>query len=579
LEAFMVDAATLRNLMAFVGQTTVIIAAALVLLRLLRIESPSIRYGALRALVVICLLLPFVQPRDAVRAGPPDAGDAPVLSSGIAAPAGTGGPAATRGESTVPWATMAFVVLLTGGLLRAGWTTLGLLRLRGLRHTGESVTDLPDGELLAWIATRATVRYVKGLGQPVTFGLRRPVVLLPHRLRTMAPHVQRAVLAHELWHVQRRDWAWTVSEEILRAALWFHPGMWILLSEIQSAREQVVDELTVLVTGSRRNYLDALLAFADEPPLLAAAAFARRRQLVRRMLLISKESLMSSRRLVVSGALFCAALTITGWHALQAMPLTEAAQNPRDPIIRQPAPAPARPQRVMDEPSLLQAVQANPSPANYMRLAVFYWEKAYKDDTLTPPEKATILMLGVNATDSALAQDSEYVDALVYKNIMLRMQANDSTDADEQKQLIAEADRLRGKAIELRKANPQPMPSVLPAGMPPPPPPPPPPGQPISVDGQVAVRVGGGIKTPTKVHNVNPVYPPIAQSARVQGVVIVEAVIDATGRVRDVHVLRSIPLLDAAAVDAVRQWEFVPTLLNGAPVPVVMTATVSFTLQ
>jgi periplasmic protein TonB len=74
------------------------------------------------------------------------------------------------------------------------------------------------------------------------------------------------------------------------------------------------------------------------------------------------------------------------------------------------------------------------------------------------------------------------------------------------------------------------------------------------------------------------VYPPIAQSARVQGVVILETLIGANGRVEDARVLRSIPLLDQAALDAVRQWEFTPTLLNGNPVPVIMTTTVQFSL-
>ncbi|HVH28152.1 MAG TPA: energy transducer TonB, partial [Vicinamibacterales bacterium] len=99
-------------------------------------------------------------------------------------------------------------------------------------------------------------------------------------------------------------------------------------------------------------------------------------------------------------------------------------------------------------------------------------------------------------------------------------------------------------------------------------PPPPPP-----------VRVGGQIKAPVRVKNVNPVYPPIAQSARVQGVVIIEATIGPDGRVTDTKVLRSIPLLDQAAVDAVRQWTYTPTLLNGVPVPVIMTVTVNFTLR
>ena len=104
-----------------------------------------------------------------------------------------------------------------------------------------------------------------------------------------------------------------------------------------------------------------------------------------------------------------------------------------------------------------------------------------------------------------------------------------------------------------------------------PPPPPPPPAEPI--------RVGGNIRPPEKTRDVAPLYPAIAQSARVQGIVIIEATIGADGRVTDVNVLRSIPLLDAAALTAVRQWEFSPTLLNGIPVPVIMTVTVNFTLQ
>ena len=81
-----------------------------------------------------------------------------------------------------------------------------------------------------------------------------------------------------------------------------------------------------------------------------------------------------------------------------------------------------------------------------------------------------------------------------------------------------------------------------------------------------------------QLNKVAPVYPLIAQSARVQGVVILEAVIGVDGKVVDAKVLRSIPLLDQAALDAVRKWEYAPTLLNGAAVPVVMTVTVTFTL-
>jgi protein TonB len=95
----------------------------------------------------------------------------------------------------------------------------------------------------------------------------------------------------------------------------------------------------------------------------------------------------------------------------------------------------------------------------------------------------------------------------------------------------------------------------------------------------VPLRPGGDIRVPQKIRHVAPVYPQLAQSVRKQGVVMLDAVIGEDGRVRNVRVIQSIPLLDQAAIDAVRQWVFTPTLLNGHPVPVVMTVTVSFELK
>jgi TonB family protein len=94
-----------------------------------------------------------------------------------------------------------------------------------------------------------------------------------------------------------------------------------------------------------------------------------------------------------------------------------------------------------------------------------------------------------------------------------------------------------------------------------------------------AVRVGGKVRPPKKIKDVKPVYPEAAKTARVAGIVIIEATIGADGKVIDTKVLRSVPMLDQAAINAVRQWEFTPTLLNGAPVPVVMTVTINFTLK
>jgi TonB family protein len=98
-------------------------------------------------------------------------------------------------------------------------------------------------------------------------------------------------------------------------------------------------------------------------------------------------------------------------------------------------------------------------------------------------------------------------------------------------------------------------------------------------DWKDAVRVGGNIGPPRKVKDVPPEYPKAAQDARVQGVVILEARVDESGNVSDVRLLRSIPLLDQAALAAVKQWKYEPALLNGVPTPVVMTMTVNFTLR
>jgi protein TonB len=94
-----------------------------------------------------------------------------------------------------------------------------------------------------------------------------------------------------------------------------------------------------------------------------------------------------------------------------------------------------------------------------------------------------------------------------------------------------------------------------------------------------AIRVGGQIRQPTKTRHVAPVYPLEAKEAKVTGVVILEARIEADGRVINARILRSIPPLDQAALDAVTQWEFTPTLMNGVPTPVMMTVTIQFSLQ
>lgn len=93
------------------------------------------------------------------------------------------------------------------------------------------------------------------------------------------------------------------------------------------------------------------------------------------------------------------------------------------------------------------------------------------------------------------------------------------------------------------------------------------------------IPVGGDIRTPRKISGAAPEYPAVARQARVEGRVVLQAVLDERGRVERIRVLSSVPLLDEAAMKAVRSWRYTPTLLNGVPVPVLMTITVQFTLR
>ncbi|HVH58121.1 MAG TPA: TonB family protein [Vicinamibacterales bacterium] len=646
----------LINLGAWSVQAGVLTVTAMLLDRLLRVDAPVARYALWRLVLLACLALPLIQPwhTQEVTAAPvliDASGTAAGTSAIVMSPSVAAPPARTV---AVHWPAVVTIVLVIGMVLRFVWLAAGLVRLRRIRHQGVPAEDAGSEALHALLDAAADVRYVTSLRQPVTFGIRHSVVLLPASLRAMPLGVQRAVLVHELWHVRRRDWLWNLSEEVLRSIFWFHPAIWHVISRVQCAREEVVDELSVLSTNARRTYLEALLAFAEEPAVYPAAPFIRRRQLFNRMMLISKEAVMSSRRIVASSVVMAGALVITGWYGVLAFPLrslsvasprAEArevqAQQPRDPRADTPRPATAREQefktataadpanvsnwlalaKLQEERGALTEAEAtyqaalaatsgerkvlmslagfftragqfdkavaaledaaarNPTdPSGHQLVAVYYWEKAQKDTSLTPADKLMYLEAGIGATDRAIAQRPDYVEALTYKNILLRMKANIETDATRRQALITEADALRARAIELSKQRTAANASSDPSAPPPPPPPPPPPlpGDYYQIDGQQAVRIGGAIAPPKKIRDVRPVYPEEARAAGVSGMVVVEIVVDAQGDVRSARVLRSIPQLDEAAVGAVKQWKFVPTVQEGVAVPVVMTVTVNF---
>ena len=168
--------------------------------------------------------------------------------------------------------------------------------------------------------------------------------------------------------------------------------------------------------------------------------------------------------------------------------------------------------------------------------------------------KLASIRKAVTAEDQALTIRREYFPALVHKYQLLRMRATLTADPDEQKVLMAEARDILLRASQLeqkreaqsRTASPNTSPSPF-AGF----------AEPFeqTMARMGAVRIAGTIRPPTKITDVKPIYPPEAQASRVQGVVIIEVIIDELGTIANARLLRSIPGLDEAALAAVSQWK------------------------
>jgi TonB family protein len=585
-------ALTLANLVLYAAQAALLIGALALVLAGLR-PSPAFRLAACRAVLVVLLVLPF---QGVFR---PAVADAPAFPTAAAGGARAFDRVEARAAAAMPWGAVAGTVLVAGMVGRLAWFALGLVRLRRLSR-GLPAADASDdiAALQDELGTRAHVHFAPHVAQPVTFGLAPARVLLPASLLEATAEQRRAVLCHELLHVRRRDWAWVLADEAILTLLWFHPAVWWLVGELQLAREQVVDRLTVAATGARRAYMDALFSAADAPsapPLLAG--FLRRRHLARRGVSLAEEVVMSRARLAVGGLMVVGVLIGSGAVGLAAWPLA-VAQAPAGGRITIFQPAGSVPIASRTEIEFPSGLSQEMTSAMVLLDAVV--------DASGGVSSVRLVSLSArNATTGAAlsAADLGKLEASLVSARNRQMEGGAQTFGDGAavaRDLEALTDAASAALRQWRFGPPQAAPAIarVPArfdltraqasfGLPVPlsgfPAPPtstfasaPPPASRAPAD---VLRVGGNIRPPQKIVNVPPVYPQDAQDARVQGVVIIEAKVDADGSVAEAWVLRSIPMLDQAALDAVRQWRYAPTLLNGAPIPVIMTVTVNFTLS
>lgn len=311
---------TLANLIAYTLQLGVLAGAAAVGVRVMRLRAPlpSLRFW--QAMMALSIVLPILQFPWAAHSAPVGAFTLSVSPSSMAALAGYPADAA-------PWLLR---LLGAGATLRLLWLMLGLVRLQALaqRARPAATFDRLLADLSSRLQTRAAIAISDEVHTPATIGFRRPLILVPRRLAALPHAVQRAVIAHELIHVRRRDWLHTVAEECWCAMLWFHPAARLIASRLALARETVVDEAALLLTRDRRAYAEALIAFASpQPPTPGVTALIGRRQLSQRISLIAEEAVMTRRRLALSLA---AALLITATAtsaAVTGFPITRSASQ------------------------------------------------------------------------------------------------------------------------------------------------------------------------------------------------------------------------------------------------------------
>ncbi|MBI1353884.1 MAG: TonB family protein [Acidobacteria bacterium] len=292
--------------------------AGLAAARLLRLRDPRAQAAHWRWTLLFAVLAPLgglAVPIPQAARGLVFAADAAVGAAVAASPAAA--------RTSWPW------VLLLGAAAMLLWRAAGLVRLAVYRRRARALS--PDSALCREAArlqgelgVRAECLVSDELPGPLTFGLRRPVVLVPRSLLDLPELQQRAVLAHELLHVRNRDWLKLLGLEAVRCLFWFHPLIRILLNRLNEVRELLVDRRTIELTGDRRSYLEALVEtarLAPRRPVLTAPLFLERGALKNRIQHILEDRPLSTSQRTLRLTAVVGALVLAASLAHLAVPL------------------------------------------------------------------------------------------------------------------------------------------------------------------------------------------------------------------------------------------------------------------
>lgn len=631
----MIPTSFLNNLLPWVLQVLVVGSVGAALPRLFRIRHPRSQLIYFHMLLVVCLMLPLIQPWHHPLITAPaleHAADSAGIVSGPASNVGTSPQFSPRS-----WNEILFWILAAGIAGRLCWTLAGLWQLRRYRDGAMPIYPVPEAIAQARSIVKADAVFCAATGVgPVTFGFFRSVVLLPESFASLEPQAQLGIACHELLHVRRNDWLVTLLEEVVASLFWFHPAIWWMLGQTRLAREQVVDAEVVRLTSAPEPYIHALLAIAGARArldLAPAPLFLHKRHLIQRMHFLLSEDSMSKLRLFCSYASMAAILALGGWAVLVSFPLVgravaapavvlQAQSNATEPspgyvVNRTPATYPAEAlrkriegsvvveltfnangeitdSRVLSGPEELRQAGLQTALSGSYNISVARTLQVVVDFKLPPAAAAPAAQRGNAAAPPAVppAQPgarggnpgnpaanllSQFQGTLEAINIQ-GLQGSDLAQMQQRLQPyqgrpmtpdlfkeVINAAQSSGVSIPYRgistSATAEHNTTLL-------------------VDFSstpLRVRVGARVAAANLIQPAAaPVYPDAAKQQGVEGDVVLQVSISKEGNVEDVGVVSGHPLLVPAAINAVNQWHYNPTMLNGAAVDVVTNVTVSF---
>lgn len=435
--------------------------------------------------------------------------------------------------SRIEWVVAA--IWLVGFLVWMLRLAVGLVRIEGA--VKRRTQRVPEGWLLCAkqicgsLAIRRKVRILWGedaFAMPVTWGYLRPRVLLPWSAKQWPESLVELVLTHELAHVARGDWLMQMLAEILCAMHWCNPLAWVAARRLRQESERACDDLVLRRGIAPREYAREVLGLAGNlrgswPVRPSALAFARMTFLERRF------AAMLNARTDRSGVSGKAGM----WSAVAALCVVIPMA-----ALRLPAQGNA---------GKLTGTVLDPAGAGVQNATVILSGPLGNITSMTATDAhGNYAFKGLAAGSYRLKVERSGFET--YRVARVALEERQEAVQNVALMIASTLEEAGGDGANDEKAK--------------------------------RIKIAGEEEAAKILKKVKPAYPEEARSAGVQGEVVLDAVIGTDGKVLSLRVLNTEvdPALAMSAVEAVRQWRYKPTLLDGSPVEVNTTVTVKYSL-